>query len=70
MKTIHYFTIGLLLISTITIKAQDTYPDLNLEATTILENEMATDKSYYYYTNLQAYFETETHTYLYSKDKE
>ena len=70
MKTIHYLTLGILLSISSLSNAQSAYPDLNLEANTILENEMATNIRYYYYPNLQAYFDTETLTYLYSKNKE
>ena len=70
MKSL-YLTLGIILTININSTAQsNVYPDLNLEATTILENEMATDIRYYYYPNLQAYFDTETLTYLYSKNKE
>jgi len=66
-----YITLGLMLTFNFSATAQNAvYPDLNLEANTILENEMATDIRYYYYPNLQAYFDTETLTYLYSKNKE
>lgn len=71
MKTIKYLTIALLLFTGSFVKAQTaTNPDFNLEATTILEHEMATDIRYYYYPNLQAYFDTKTLTYIYSKNRE
>ena len=71
MKTFTHFIIGILLTVSINSTAQGSANiDLNLEAETILQNEMATDIRYYYYPNLQAYFDTETLTYIYSKNKE
>ncbi|HEX8563410.1 MAG TPA: hypothetical protein VF676_10565 [Flavobacterium sp.] len=71
MKTIHYLSLGILLfLSSVSTAQVSAYPDLNLEANTILQHEMATDIRYYYYPNLQAYFDTKTLTYLYSKNRE
>lgn len=71
MKAVNYLTLGIVLLTSTFAAAQSAInPDLNLDANTILKNEMATDIRYYYYPNLQAYFDTKTLTYLYSKNKE
>ena len=71
MKTIHYFTLIVLLFTGNFVNAQgDANYDQNLEANTIVTNEMNTDVRYYYYPNLQAYFDTKTLTYLYNKNRE
>ncbi|HEX8269866.1 MAG TPA: hypothetical protein VF581_08230 [Flavobacterium sp.] len=71
MKALHYFITGITVMLSAAASSQTSAnPDFNLEASTILKNEMATDIRYYYYPNLQAYFDTETLTYIYSRNRE
>jgi len=70
MKTI-YLTLALLLFGTGLANAQDQYAT-NSEATLELEGIMDSGEllnvRYFYYPNLQAYFDRETSTYLYSRN--
>lgn len=45
-------------------------PDLSLEAQSIIDEGAINNIRYYYYPNLQAYFDTDTGTYLYIKNSE
>lgn len=75
MKTIQYFfTLTLLVLTANFATAQDSYAT-NAETTKELEGVMNTDVNllnvrYFYYPNLQAYFDRETSTYLYTKNGE
>ncbi len=70
MKTILYLSLSLMLF-TASAKAQTTY-DTNAETAKELAAAMGTDNllnvRYFYYPNLQAYFDRETSTYLYTKN--
>lgn len=45
-------------------------PDLSFEAQSIIDQGAINNIRYYYYPNLQAYFDTDSGTYLYIKDNE
>ncbi|RZJ68279.1 MAG: hypothetical protein EOO50_02340 [Flavobacterium sp.] len=71
MKTISYFAIALILLGTNITKAQYS---TNADVAQELEGLMKTSDvdllnvRYFYYPNLQAYFDRETSTYIYSRD--
>ncbi|RZJ71044.1 hypothetical protein [Flavobacterium sp.] len=70
MKTILYLSLSLMLFSA-TAKAQDSY-NTNAETAKELSAAMGNDDllnvRYFYYPNLQAYFDRETSTYLYTRN--
>lgn len=71
MKTFYILFATLFMASAQQSNAQSAVnPDLSYEAQMILDEGAILDIRYYYYPNLQAYFDTETATYLYLKDGE
>jgi hypothetical protein len=71
MKTIHYLLTGIMMMASSLNQAQNTVnPDFSLEAQAILESGNTLDIRYYYYPNLQAYFDTHTSTYIYTQNGE
>ncbi len=71
MKTIQYFLAAMLFTVSYTSSAQATVnPDLSFEAQSIIDEGAIHNIRYYYYPNLQAYFDTDTGTYLYIKGNE
>ncbi len=70
MKTLTHFAIALMLLTgTFSSKAQyATNADTALELETLMDGESLLNVRYFYYPNLQAYFDRETSTYLYSKN--
>ena len=73
MKTITYFAVALMLFSANISKAQDQYTT-NAETALELDGIMNTNEllnvRYFYYPNLQAYFDRQTSTYLYTRNGE
>ena len=71
MKTIQLLSIAVLLLTTTLSTAQSQY-STNAETATELEGIITADDAlsvrYFYYPNLQAYFDRETSTYLYSRN--
>lgn len=71
MKTISYFALALMLFGSNISKAQNQY-STNAETTLELESMMVSGNAlnvrYFYYPNLQAYFDRQTSTYLYSRN--
>lgn len=69
MKTITYFAIALVFLGTATSKAQYS---TNAEVAKELEGLMNTgdllNVRYFYYPNLQAYFDRQTSTYIYTRN--
>ncbi|MBF6608317.1 MAG: hypothetical protein ITG00_06230 [Flavobacterium sp.] len=71
MKTLPYLIIAILLSTSYTVSSQSTVnPDLSLEAQSIIDEGAIHNIRYYYYPNLQAYFDTDTGTYLYINGNE
>ena len=71
MKTLPYYIIAVFMSITFTATAQTSVnPDLSLEAQSIIDQGAINNIRYYYYPNLQAYFDTDTGTYLYIKNNE
>lgn len=66
MKTIHYLILATFMsLSTFSSAQTSINPDLSLEAQSIVDEGAIHNIRYYYYPNLQAYFDTDTGTYLY-----
>lgn len=71
MKVLYILTAAAILFTSQNTKAQSPVnPDLSFEAQRILDEGIILDIRYYYYPNLQAYFDTQTATYLYNKEGE
>ncbi|HEU0136674.1 MAG TPA: hypothetical protein VFQ50_05240 [Flavobacterium sp.] len=71
MKTLYMLCVTMFIAAVQKSEAQNAInPDLSYEAQLILDEGAILDIRYYYYPNLQAYFDTETATYLYLKDGE
>ena len=71
MKTLYLLCGMIFVLNTQKMTSQTAItPDLSYEAQLILDEGAILDIRYYYYPNLQAYFDTETATYLYQKDGE
>lgn len=66
MKKIHYLILAMFISITSFTSAQNSVnPDLSFEAQSIIDEGAIHNIRYYYYPNLQAYFDTDTGTYLY-----
>lgn len=71
MKTLPYYIIAAFMSITFSASAQTSVnPDLSFEAQSIIDQGAINNIRYYYYPNLQAYFDTDTGTYLYIKNNE
>lgn len=71
MKTISYFAIAFMLLGTTFSRAQySTNADVTKELEGIMKNSEVDllNVRYFYYPNLQAYFDRETSTYIYTRN--